>query len=643
MKSRHRRMKFLRTVFVFIGVLIVLWMGLLVIATGVVMAGVFDAQDSLQEAKRYAEDFAFHEARSSLKDTEQYLRRADRFAPVLKTVAWVPVAGSTIDSVSTLTQASYDTVTSLDALFALGEDLVQLSGLGETFFNDLSEGIALDVRFDDLPSDTKRAVLERLAASATDLNLLVAQMEIIETELQSLETQPLTQSFASLVDPLRSDLIRLSDQLSLVAIGARILPHFGGLRDSTTVLMQFLNQDELRPGGGFIGAYGLMETRDGDISHLETIDVYTIDDAASEFVQRTAPQAMIEYNAASKWYFRDSNWSPDFAVSAQQGIDLLMEEYGSLEDSELAGPEEIEAVIGFTADYVSDLLRITGPITVSGQTFTADNVVDTLEYQVEVGYALQALPPEQRKEILGDLVNAMKHELFALELNDWGAVLDASEKALRRKQMVLYSTDESVQGMLEQVNWAGRLDEETVDVQMVVDANLASLKTNAHVGREMDYRIVREDGQWVGETTVRYVHDGTFDWKTTRYRTYTRVYVPAESALIEVVGADSDVVVEDDLGLKSYGVFLTVEPGETREFVVRYVLDERVISLIEDGRYDLVVYQQIGSRPVTLTLDLEFDKQLSDAVPAEDRVHWGNTRYQLNTEIDQDLVVRVAL
>lgn len=395
----------------------------------------------------------------------------------------------------------------------------------------------------------------------------------------------------------------------------------------------------------------------GDIAHLETADVYGLDRAVEASVTRTAPEPLSRYNASTKWFFRDSNWSPDFAVSSGQAIELFLEEAGFLpEGSAVPVAQNIDHLVGITPTYASDLLAITGSITVGGQTFTAENVADLLEYQVQYGYTTGGLPEAQRKEILADLVNEMKTRLYSLSSQAWPDVFEVSHRALREKQMLLYSTEADIQNVLTQVGWSGEVKSETVDTLMVVDANLASLKSDPVVERDVTYELFRNaSDQWLGRVSIHYKHNGSFDWKTTRYRTYTRVYLPAGTEFLSVEGswlndktqnptrAAAPVEIIDELGLTSFGTFTSVEPGEESTLTFEFALSSEVGSAIESGAYDLTVIKQAGAQNNALTLELNFGKNVTHAIPGEDSGEWGDDVYRLNTILSQDLEVRVEL
>ncbi|MBT5808247.1 DUF4012 domain-containing protein [Candidatus Uhrbacteria bacterium] len=658
-KARKNLWRKLRKVFAFVFVLAVMYVVIVSLVLGQLVADVFDGRDSLFGARKAALAFEFDSAKEQLESAHESFASADKRMNWLRPTGFLPFVGSTIRTSGGLLSSASEVTDSLGELLVIGEDLLQLSGLSESYFEDVKEGLEPSVTYEDLPADTKLAILERISASADELELLIARLNIAEDELKLAASDQFLGPLVSVTESLYTDLVQSKEYLTSIAVAARVLPEMGGVRGEKTQLFLFLNNNELRPGGGFIGSYGVLRLEGGDISEFETADVYTLDDAAEASVTIEAPAAIQAYNATTKWFFRDSNWSPDFATSSVVATSRFLEEVNSLSQEqreEIPTALRVDGVIGMTPTFVADLLSILGNITVSGQTFTSDNVADLLEYQVERGYLASGLPPEQRKEILADLVNKVKSELFALPLSGWGEVIDSVEKALIHKHLVFYSSDQVLEDTLTKIGWGGRVLPETVDVQMVVDANLASLKSDPVVDRSIKYEIGRnQSGDFVGRTTITYDHTGAFDWKTSRYRTYARLYTPAGTKLIrgegmllnDLVqnpsGAVGVVDVSEELGLSVFGAFTSVEPGHTKELVFEYELAKTVVKAIKKGGYDLTVYKQIGALDRTLTLDLDFDKNVTHATPAESSGEWGDDTYLVNTILDQDLLFGVEL
>jgi hypothetical protein len=629
------------------------------IVSGRVIAAAFDGRDALLAAKEAAEELDFERAGEQLAKAKTYFSQAQSGLKDLRPVTLLPWIGTQLSAAEDLATVGVDLIDVLEEIVDLGSELLRLSGLTEDMVEDIREGFDVSLSYDELSPETKRAVLQRLSGAGPDFAAMVAKIDLAVARLDALPQNELVSPIADALGPLRAQLGSARDSLDTLSIAAVILPEFGGLGKPSNILLLFTNNTELRPSAGFIGTYGIMVVSDGEIVELATRDVYHLDQAADPYSFAEPPVPLKRYNATNEWFFRDSNWSPDFAVASQDALGLYTKEVLALPADAREAlqplPVSIDAVVALTPTFASDILRITGPVTVGGQTFTAENIADTLEYQVEFGFAESGLPATQRKEILADLVNETKAKLFDLPLMDWERVIEAMSRNVDAKQLVLYSADQETQEVLTQAGWAGRATSETADTLLVVDANLASLKTDPEVLRTIDYAIDRSADGYVGRVTITYTHQGAFDWKTTRYRTYTRVYVPAGSTLLSSSGALRDdklknpsgaageVDVGSELGFTVFGAFTSIEPGETRELAFEYLLPASVTEAIENGRYDLTVLKQIGAAEHGLTLDLDFDKKVATAAPAELEHFWGDDVYSGAFGLESDVVVDVEL
>lgn len=657
-KCKHRRVIRVCTL-VACGV-VVAWGVLTLFAAGQVVAAALDGRDALYRARDAAVELDFEAAGAELAEADARFAAAERGFLLLKTVRFLPWVSDQVAAADVLLSSGRELIQSLETVVDLGAELVRLAGFSEEEIQEMRSGLAPSVTFDDLSSDTKRAILERLSASASDFAYLAAQIAIVRSELAAVKDDGLVGPIASALVPLGARLAEAQDVIRTLGIASQMIPELAGLGRERTHLLLFLNNTELRPGGGFIGTFGILKTKDGDVTELETRDSYALDNPAAASVTESAPSPLARYNATTHWFFRDANWSPDFAVSAANAIRLYNQEANALSPETRANlgiaPELFDGAIGVTPTFLAALMGLTGSITTGGQTFTADNVTDKLEYQVEVGYAGQGIPEAQRKEVIADVMNAIKSYAFSLPLSEWPRLIEVVEHAVSEKQLVIMSADTQTQGVLERAGWSGVVSPGAGDAQLLVDASIASLKSDPNVSRAIRYEIFRNSsGQYIGRTTVRYAHTGGFDWKTTRYRTYARLYVPAGSELIRVegsllndklhnpTGASAPVDVASEFGMTSFGTFISIEPGESRALVFEYALAESVVEQIRNGTYTLAVLKQIGAGNHELTLDLDFDKNVTDASVPEDRGQWGDDAYRLNTKIDQDLEFTVEL
>ncbi|MDO8463446.1 MAG: DUF4012 domain-containing protein [bacterium] len=429
------------------------------------------------------------------------------------------------------------------------------------------------------------------------------------------------------------------EQLRGVTQTATALVDSLGGAEPTSILLLFLNNTELRPGGGFLGTYGLAEVAGGSLTRFTTDDVYNLDREVVGEIQIAPPAPFREQGIVQYWYLRDANWSPDFAESSRTVLDFYEREHG---------PGNPEVVVGFTPTLAAALLMITGPITVEGVRFDAGNIADELEYQVEKAYATRGIPQPRRKDIIAPLSTAVIDRFYDIPLRELTRVLGALRAAVAERQLMAYSTNETFQHAFEQIAVAGRVAPivHGEDFLMVVDANLGALKTDSVMDRRTTYAITPDAaGGYTGTVTLTYRNTGTFTWKTTRYQTYTRVYFPPGTRLYRVTGAATSADVLEELDRAAFGTFWSIEPGQTASLTFTVGLAPEIVARIRAGEYALHVQKQLGlPSPTTLTVDHEFGIPVETASPAEVPAAWGDGRYTVETDlrVDQRFRVRVA-
>lgn len=421
-----------------------------------------------------------------------------------------------------------------------------------------------------------------------------------------------------------------------------IIPIFLGFSEPQTYLVQFLNNTELRPGGGFIGSYAVIHVAGGRME-IRTLDgTENLDRLADPNVLPIPPDPLKQYLGVSRWFFRDSNWSPDFKESAMHGLSLYRAEGGM-------AAADIDGVIGVTPTVLEALLRIVGPVTVDGITFTSENVTETLEFEVEYAFADKNIPRHSRKEIIEPLFLTVMQRVKDHLLSEYDTYLEIAERLADEKQVLLYHTDPAVQDTIEAHGWAGRVEEGVDDYLLWVDANLGALKTDHALDRTLSYEIIgMQDDRYVARVTMTYKHTGVFDWRTTRYITYARVFVPAGSTFQSVTGTlrsgdaitPADVARGDDYGKSWFGTAFSVEPGQTKSLSFTYVLPA---SLARQRPYTVLIQKQPGSIDHALTLDLDFATLVQSAEPGEAEHEWGDTVYRYETDLTVDRKFHVNL
>lgn len=579
---------------------------------------------------------------SLLSEAQAALRRAREVAESTPLLRYVPGVGSLLRTTATFAASG------VEYTEAAGR-VTSIMATGRTFADRYADR--------SIRSLTSRERIELLAVAGSSLHSARTALAAFDRGDQLLRGVPCPRLLAWLVahaslcrdGRLAKDLLPLgfhdlrSEFTAAASVGESVFALAGSDR-GTDVLLLFLNDMELRPGGGFLGTYGIATLRRGELAELTTDDVYNLDRRVEGELRIPPPEPFRRHGIVTWWYLRDANWSPDFARSTEDALAFYRRE---------RGPGNPQFVIGFTTRLASDLLRLVGPVTVSGTRFTAENVADELEYQVEKGYFVQGIPMRQRKGIIAPLSRTVVDRLIDRPLREWAPVIDALRTAARERHLMAYAVDPKLQASVERFGVAGRVRPAVAgeDSLMVIDANLGALKTDPVVARDIRYGIIPDGNGYRALVRLRYRNTGTFTWKTTRYRTYTRVYLPEGSELLTVRGAmlrdrsDDPGPVDrgTEFGRTWFGAFVSVEPGAERTLALEVKLAPPIVARIRQGSYGLDVQKQLGSRGMPLTVDLEFGTPVVRGDPAEPPAAWGDGRYAQETDLRVDRKFQVTL
>ncbi len=293
-------------------------------------------------------------------------------------------------------------------------------------------------------------------------------------------------------------------------------------------------------------------------------------------------------------------------------------------------------------------------MTARGKVYTAQNFTDTLEEAVEIDFHKKGIQKSERKAVIGELGAELVARVRHISPLQWPSLLSDLQGLIDERHIIFYDRDPAIQKSLDVLGWSGRMKQGVPDKIMFVDANLASLKTDRVMQRAMKYEIFKDvaTGQWRGRVTMRYKNTGSFDWRTTRYGTYTRWYFPSGTKLIDATGSvkshkDKTTPgtwdVSEEQGHAVVGSFIVTEPGKTTEVVINVALAPEVVAAINAGTYGLLVQKQLGTEGFELTIHGEFGTSLRGATPQEASNNFGDRSYDWNGFVKKDALFHVSL
>lgn len=389
------------------------------------------------------------------------------------------------------------------------------------------------------------------------------------------------------------------------------------------VLVAFLNDAELRPGGGFLGSLALVRVERGAYLVLDAPGrgPFAINDLLPK---NTLPPAPL-LGVAPYWTFQDANWFVDVPTSARTIARFYEQARGF----------PIDGIVFLTPAVVERLLALTGPLSLPAYNvvLTRDNVRAVLQEQVEDIYDRQANQP---KQIIVDLIPAVLARLGRLDLQATLGLLSALEASSRAKDLTLWSRDEAIQSSLRALGWSGELSSVSGDTFGLVEANLGGGKTSRALERTVKFEIVPVENavERTVTVTIRHAGDPNDRWTGTPYRGYLKLAFPAGTQLLDVSGFDrlnpaetftpplgtqsdpellklergalldetSGVRRTDEFERTVFGGWLRLAVGETRQITLRARTENLLADSSLGPRYDLSVVKQPGAPPYALSV-----------------------------------------
>ncbi|HOX97059.1 MAG TPA: DUF4012 domain-containing protein [bacterium] len=479
--------------------------------------------------------------------------------------------------------------------------LTNALSLGTNFFADLYLGYEnyQEVSFNHIPTEDRRALLEKLSNSPTTILQIRDHINLALLSMYQIDEERFFGSWGEYLKTLKSKLLEANDILNFAYQAARVLPSLAGYPAEKQYLFLLQNPWELRPTGGFIGTYGILKMKDGEIAEFKTHDVYSLDNPATDAGFKATPPQPIKDYLVDNYFFRDANWSPDFPTSAHTLLRFYEDEKKIVGEK----PQNFDGVIAITPRLIENLLLLLGGLELAGEKYSADNFTELLQYKVEVDWHQQGLQVDERKNVVADIALSLKERLFALPLRDLQAVILLVIDLLNEKEILMFFKDPLVMDIVRNNDWTGEIKSVNGDYLMVVDTNLASLKTDEVMEKDLSYRLVEKDGKLLATAAMTYKNTGTFTWKHTRLNSFTRFYVPQGSKLISSSGQMKKdrskeigkVETGEEFGKTVFGAFISIEPGQTKTLTLTYELPDYVYQQYLAGQYSLLIQKQPGT------------------------------------------------
>jgi len=503
--------------------------------------------------------------------------------------------------------------------------------------------------------DETLAIFSSLITTQGEFSLAtgdIAQIQTMQKKLSelSLALSKTQQQLEAIHIPLvnTSEVAKtITTSLDTIEKAKKLIPLYEVLfsREKMRYLVLFQNNMELRPTGGFIGSFAIVDIEGGRMKDFRIIDVYTADGQLKGHVD--PPDPIRKHLNQPNWFMRDSNFDPDFALSARQAMFFLEKEMD----------EKVDGVIGINLFLLQTLLAAVGPLPLSdfgGEVITSQNFFPKANELIHQDFFAGST---QKKDFLTAVASGVRERFMNIQGASAVAFLSSLSQSLEEKHLLLFFADETLQKRVEGLGWAGRMVNVSCidknescfpDYLSVIEANLGANKANYFVQKSV--AIEKElDIKGLLSTTVTLSYENKSIASLNQggpYVNYLRLFVPGGST-IQSVSLNNSPLSTTDVDIVTYGLDKTsvgllvrIAPENKGVLKMRYTLPR---PLAEVGRYQFFYQKQGGDKtsPLVFSFTYPTNVTLSPTNFTAHSAKEGELLYATDTSVDRIFMLQV--
>ena len=476
--------------------------------------------------------------------------------------------------------------------------------------------------------DRLQVAVKTMTALIPNINQMATNVDTMQKELQAIDPNRYPEKIGKTV--IRSQMVStfgVIEEMSNLFVNARplliSLPSLLGSPTDKRYLVLFQNDKELRPTGGFLTAYAQFRLVGGKPILEKADDIYALDALLTKKYPATR-EITTFHEGVYQLYIRDSNLSPDFLVSMKQFETMY---------NDTSGKEKIDGIIALDTNVLVEALRILGPITISGRTFSADidprcncakAIYELEDYSARPVNYVRTAP----KDIIGTLMQQILHMALGVSPSKyWGSLFQMLITQINQKHVFVYFHDATAQKAAEDFNLAGRImtKEDTAsilkykegqgwDYLHINNSNMAGAKSNMFVSSDITKdTTVNTNGTVTTKLTIDYKNPYAGSdcglasgglCLNAPLRNWIRIYTPTGSKLVDSKGSISPadgkataMTAYDSLEKTVFEGFIIVNPKGTAKLEITYTSPVTV-----SGQYKLLIQKQGGAENSEYTL-----------------------------------------
>ncbi len=390
------------------------------------------------------------------------------------------------------------------------------------------------------------------------------------------------------------------------------LPYIVGINNEKRYLIILQNNNELRPTGGFISAYGILKIKNG-IPAFSIFDSYNLDNTKNI---KDAPAPFNHFLKADKkfngWYFRDGNFSPDFPTSANDLLKLFNEQSHTSYD--------FDGVIAINFSLIEDIIGIYKNIFFDDTIINKDNLFSWMQNKVKNIDTHDITDLQNRKNVLSKFSKALISKILSTPF-EYKTLLNVLYESLNKKDILVYFKDKNIQDKIYQQGWSGSFYGKNYDNFIHTNiSNIGGRKADRYISKSHVYFVSFKDNEKGSVTySLTLKHLGTYSLNSDLYNSYIRIYIPEKSKIEDVWDIKNDCLKKcsplpfftgNDIGGKYIGIYTSLYPDDQQTIRIKYILPEK----INKDNFSLNIIKQPGTKDkynVTIQMpnDISFESK----------------------------------
>lgn len=496
-----------------------------------------------------------------------------------------------------------------------GRSLETISRLGENI---------LSLR-DDFTYGFSKKSLTRLNLLSLDLSDLSKEISLIEVVSGGrINFCPDRFKTCSYLQKILAELPAFKKSLNQLTPLSGLLPEILASKTPKNYLILLQNNMELRGGGGFIGSVALLSFDQGKIVNFRIDDSYSLDGQLKG--QVNPPDEILHFLGQPNWYLRDSNFSPDFSLSAQRAAWFFEKE------TDLA----VDGVIAIDLSFLKLVLSEIGSVKLSDYPLeiNSENLFSEAQKEAEKKFFPGST---QKKDFLYNLANKIILDFIDNKNPPYLSLISAFKNAISEKHLMIYFSNQKIQSFVEDSGLSGTVKDqlcETKDACVAsfsqqIDNNYGANKANYYLKKDISRKIIiGRDGDITETFNLSFKNESpSITWPGGNYKNYFKFYAPKGSKLLSLDLGDSKkatisseltakslkvkkneffVLESSESGKTSWSALLNVPIKSTKKVNITYLLPQKLVVAAKNPVLEIFQQKQNGAQNDPFSLLVEF-------------------------------------